>query len=98
MSKGYNPVLAHPERYHFLEGEIEGLIELKEMGVLFQVTIASFVGYYGPIPQKLAKELLKREMIDFIGSDLHRIDQIDFLEKRTQTKNLLRNCVNLPGC
>ncbi len=81
QSKGYRPVLAHPERYRFLEGELDWLLQLKEMGVLFQVTISSFVGFYGKMPQKIAKALYERKMIDFLGSDLHSYEQIRFLEE-----------------
>ncbi len=81
QSKGYLPVLAHPERYRFLEGDLEWLYELKKMGVFFQVTISSFAGFYGKMPQKIAKTLFEKNMIDFLGSDLHRFEQIHFLEE-----------------
>ena len=71
-TKGYQPILAHPERYNFLEGKLDWLIELKQMEVLLQVTTGSFAGYYGSIPQRIAKQLAKKNMIDFLGSDLHR--------------------------
>ena len=92
QSKGYQPVLAHPERYQFLEGELEWLLQLSEMGVLFQVTVSSFVGYYGSMPQKIAKSLLKRNMIDFIGSDLHHWEQIKYLEEGLQLKSVKKLC------
>lgn len=85
-SKGYTPVLAHPERYQFLEGSIDWLAELKSMGVLMQVTLGSISGYYGEIPQKIAKQLIKAGMVDLLGSDLHKISQIPFLEKGLKMK------------
>lgn len=92
MSKGYKPILAHPERYKFLEGKIDWLLELKQMGVLFQVTVSSFVGYYGTTPRKIAKELFRKDMIDFLGSDLHRLDQVDYLEKGLKEKEVDKLC------
>lgn len=88
MSKGYKPVLAHPERYRFLEGSLDWLIELKQMGVLLQVTLGSLSGYYGKIPQQVSKILLKTKMIDFLGSDLHRVAQFEFLKKGVEQKEI----------
>ena len=92
QSKGYLPVLAHPERYRFLEGDLEWLLELKEMGVLFQVTISSFAGFYGKMPKKIAKALYERNMIDFLGSDLHGYEQIQFLEEGLQNPEVRKLC------
>lgn len=99
ISHGYKPVLAHPERYRFLEGSTEWLLELKSQGVLLQVTLGSVGGYYGKTPQQIAKELLRQNMVDFLGSDLHKISQMDFLEKGLivkETQNYLKkgNCLN----
>jgi protein-tyrosine phosphatase len=100
ISQGYKPVLAHPERYRFLEGSIEWLMELKNQGVLFQLTLGSVGGYYGKIPQQIAKELLKQNLVDFLGSDLHKISQLEFLEKglgMKETQNYLRKSYCLNG-
>ncbi len=96
QSKGYSPVLAHPERYRFLEGDIEWLQQLKEMGVLFQVTISSFTGFYGKMPQKIAKTLYEKSMVDFLGSDLHNNDQIRFLREGLQNSMVHKLCAS-PG-
>jgi len=92
QSKGYQPVLAHPERYRFLEEEIDWLLELKEMGILFQVTISSFVGFYGKSPEKIAKTLYTKNMIDFLGSDLHTYDQIKYLEQGLKHRSVEKLC------
>ncbi|WP_370089947.1 tyrosine-protein phosphatase [Ekhidna sp.] len=90
-TKGYQPVLAHPERYQFLEGRMEWLEELKSMGVMLQVTLGSIGGYYGSIPQKLGKQLLQREMVDFLGSDLHRYSHLEFLAKGLKSKEVQKS-------
>ena len=87
-SHGYNPILAHPERYQFLQGDISWLQEMKETGVLFQVTIASLAGYYGKTPKKIAETLLQQGMIDFLSSDLHRPSQLEWLEKGLKLKSV----------
>lgn len=79
-SKGYQPVLAHPERYQFLEGRLDWITELRSMNILMQVTIGSFSGYYGEEPKRIAMQMLKKGWIDFLGSDLHRVSQIEPLK------------------
>ncbi|WP_421763225.1 tyrosine-protein phosphatase [Ekhidna sp.] len=87
-SKGYHPVLAHPERYQFLEGSLDWLQQLRASGVLFQVTLGSISGYYGTIPAKLSSQLLKSGMVDFLGSDLHRLTHIEYFKKGLQSKEV----------
>lgn len=70
------PILAHPERYTFIQDDIELITELIENGVLMQSNFGSFKGLYGKKAQKTAKELLKRNMIHFLGSDVHRAGTI----------------------
>ena len=74
QSKGYHPLLAHPERYMYMEKEVYK--ELKEMGVKFQLNIISLAGVYGKATQKKAQWLLKNEMYDVAGSDMHDIDAL----------------------
>ena len=71
---GYFPVLAHPERYRYMD-EMEYL-RLKEKGVLFQMNFVSLVGGYGETARKKAEWLLSKGMIDMSGSDVHRLDHI----------------------
>lgn len=69
--KGYTPVLAHPERYGFFHNSFENYDKLKKAGCLFQLNLLSSVGYYGEDVMRTANSLLKNEMIDFVGSDIH---------------------------
>ncbi len=102
-ASGHTPVLAHPERYVYLEGSIEWLEELKDMGVLLQVTLGSLGGYYGKVPEQIGNLLLKKDMVDFLGSDLHRPSHLAYLEKglnakyvqRALKENRLKNCLLL---
>lgn len=71
-SKGYYPVLAHPERYRYMDEK--DYRRLKEMGILFQVNLFSLFGAYGETAQKKLEWLLKEDMVDLLGSDLHRYD------------------------
>ncbi len=68
---GYRPVLAHPERYRYMDEE--DYKKLRNRGVLMQVNMMSLVGMYGNTARKKAMWLLKNRMIDLTGSDLHRL-------------------------
>ena len=70
-NKGYTPVLAHPERYLYMEKR--DYEKLKLMGVKFQRNAFSIDGQYGKKVQKRCKWLMKNDMYDFVGSDMHRL-------------------------
>ena len=69
-NKGYTPVLAHPERYLYMEKE--DYEKLKAQGIQFQRNLFSLKGQYGDAVKKRCKKLLKWGMYDYVGSDLHR--------------------------
>ena len=78
---GYNPVLAHPERYIYMHEDFSKYERLKESGLLFQVNIPSLGGFYSKAIQKAAKQIADAGMIDFIGSDAHKIRHLDALRE-----------------
>ena len=69
VAGGYQPVLAHPERYLYLTPE--RYQALKEAGAQFQRNAGSIEGLYGPAVSDRARELEERKMYDRIGTDLH---------------------------
>ena len=81
QSRGYIPVLAHPERYLYLHGKDEEYEKLKAKGVRFQVNINSLGGYYSKPVQKAAKRIMEKGLIDYLGSDTHHRRHIDALTK-----------------
>lgn len=70
------PILAHPERYSFVQKNPDMLYDLMEKGVLMQCNYGSFMGYYGTKAEIIAKELLLKDMVHFLGSDVHRENSI----------------------
>ena len=76
IQNGYKPIIAHPERYCYVQKEIEYIEELSNMGVLFQANYGSIIGMYGNNAKKTLKKLLKKNLISFLGSDVHRVGQI----------------------
>jgi len=70
-AKGYYPVLAHPERYLYMNEN--DYLDLKSMGIEFQLNQFSLFGLYGKEVQKRAQTLQKQGVYSYIGTDLHRI-------------------------
>jgi len=66
---GYKPILAHPERYPYMD--LEQFKQLHDWGVDFQLNTISLTGYYGREAKKIAEELIDNQLIDFISSDMH---------------------------
>lgn len=84
-SKGFFPVLAHPERYRYMsEKDYE---ELKDMDIKFQANIMSLVGGYGEGVRKKLEWLLDKNMIDLAGSDVHRLEWVRELFGKSPSKN-----------
>lgn len=78
---GYTPVLAHPERYTYLYHRLEALQEILDLGVLFQVNLNSFSGYYSPAARKVAEKLVDLKQVHFVGSDAHHPRHLAILPK-----------------
>ena len=76
IENGFVPVIAHPERYSYVQDNPEYIEELAEMGALFQANYGSIIGMYGKKAEKTLKKLLKNDFIRFFGTDSHRIDQV----------------------
>ena len=72
ISKGYVPILAHPERYEAFQVCPDLAEEYLRMGVLLQGNLTSLFGKYGRAPKKLLKYYIKKGWISFLGSDNHR--------------------------
>lgn len=86
--KGLIPIIAHPERYSYFQNNYKEVDRLREEGFLFQGNYASILGYYGKESQKLLKYMLKKQYIDYLGTDIHRtaktyvIDNFKKIEKK----------------
>ena len=76
IENGYVPIIAHPERYPFIQKDPDYLFELSDMGALFQANFGSIIGMYGNKAKKTLKELLKNDLISFFGTDTHRPEQV----------------------
>lgn len=80
---GYTPILAHPERYPYME--LEDFKQLHDWGVNFQLNSISLTGYYGRETKKLAETLIDNQLIDFISSDMHHPKHAEALRDSLRT-------------
>ena len=78
LDMGYQPVLAHPERYQYLD--MERYHSLKEAGTLFQRNIGSLEGLYGDAVSARAKTLVSEGWYDLQGTDLHNARYAAFFD------------------
>ncbi|RNI26177.1 tyrosine-protein phosphatase [Rufibacter latericius] len=95
QAAGYTPVLAHPERYAYFYGRIEALFSLRETGVLFQINLNSLAGYYSKQAKEVARQLIKRKAVEFLGTDTHSMKHIKVLE-RVVKESLFQEALRLP--
>jgi protein-tyrosine phosphatase len=84
--KGYQPVLAHPERYNFYHRDLEKYTEFIDMGCQLQLNLLSVIGYYGSAVKSIALKLLSSHMYTYAGTDLHHQKHIDALQQLTKNK------------
>ena len=70
------PVLAHPERYSYVQKEPELIYDLIQKGCLMQANYGSIIGQYGVKAEYIVKKLFENNMIHFLGSDVHRQNSI----------------------
>jgi len=73
ISAGLKPVLAHPERYVFIQNDPEIAEDLVERGVHLQLNLLSLIGYYSKAARKVAEKLIDRKLISLVGTDCHNI-------------------------
>jgi protein-tyrosine phosphatase len=79
--RGYKVILAHPERYISFQKDFKKILELKELGILFQSNYGSILGDYGLGSKLCIKKMMKNNLIDFFSSDIHRLRHSDFIER-----------------
>ena len=78
--KGIYPMLAHPERYVYMNKE--RYKELKNNGIRFQLNLSSVAGAYGSEAKDKARWILKQNFYNIAGSDLHSSRNIDYWSTR----------------
>ena len=94
--KGYNVILAHPERYSFYHKDHARFHRYRDMGVLLQLNLLSVTGYYGKEVKRTADYLLENKLYDLAGTDLHHDKHLDALTKAVECGYLYEKLGNYP--
>lgn len=94
--KGYNVILAHPERYNFYHKDHARFHRYKDMGVLLQLNLLSVTGYYGKEVKRAADYLVEHKLYDLAGTDLHHDKHLDALTKAVESGYLYEKLGNYP--
>lgn len=85
---GFEPILAHPERYPYLR-QTEDVIMFQRKGCYLQLNILALSGHYGPAVYKRSIDLLAKNHYDFIGTDAHKPAHLEKLKEITISKKLI---------
>ncbi|PKR81074.1 capsular biosynthesis protein [Brumimicrobium salinarum] len=86
-SKGYQPILAHYERYlFFLSDGVKPAEKLKSKGVEIQMNLNSLTGYYGQKVKRQAELLVDANLIDYLGTDCHRLVHLEMIKANLDSK------------
>ena len=89
-AKGLVPILAHPERYLFIQKKKEVIFEIVKLGVKLQSNYGSIVGQYGGKAKKIMKFLLKNRLVSYLGTDIHRAEGSLFLKFEKAEKKIIK--------
>ncbi|MCQ2550374.1 MAG: hypothetical protein MJ134_10095 [Lachnospiraceae bacterium] len=104
ISLGYDPVLAHVERYDRLFDDPEDLFQIKDYGVDFQVNCGSLLAAVTSSYRKRSRFLLKENIIDMVATDCHSdgaraprmLECAAFLEKKVGIKRAQQLLIENP--
>lgn len=78
QTKGYRLLLAHPERYSYID--IDTVERLVDRGVCMQLELGSFVTVYGDRARDRAEKMVEKGLVHVLASDIHRPKQaVDWL-------------------
>lgn len=94
QEKGYQPILAHPERYNYYHQNFKVYKEIKDAGCLLQLNLLSISRYYGEPVKSIALTLIKSGMYDLVGTDMHHdkhLHALKIIAAKYDTFDLLKD-------
>lgn len=95
LNAGYRPILAHPERYRYMDKV--RYRRIKGMGVKFQLNLGSTVGAYGKEALNKAEWLLEEGMYDLMGSDVHTLRFYDNMVSMPLPASVAKRIAAIPN-
>lgn len=83
---GYKIIIAHPERYKYIQDNPDYMIPYLDKGVIFQGNMGSVLGMYGEGARVCINTLLKREMIQVLATDAHKTNSVYYKLDKISSK------------
>lgn len=71
QEKGYRVILAHPERYYFMQDNPELIYDFIQQDCAMQINKGSIFGEFGASAASLAYGMLRSNLVQVIASDAH---------------------------
>ncbi len=81
--KGITPIIAHPERNRVVIREPNLVAHWIGSGCLIQINANSLLGNFGADVQRIAEIMLQHQMVHFIASDAHSVNNRGFYLDRS---------------
>lgn len=72
LDHGWKPIIAHMERYGYLQGLPELVNQFREMGCFIQINAYSVAEETNAAIRQWTRHLLEQKQVDFLGTDAHR--------------------------
>lgn len=93
QTKGYKPIIAHPERYEYMHREPVSYNNLRDRGCYLQLNVLALTGYYGKGVKDAAEYMLSNNLYDYCGTDTHHLRHTDNLDRMLSSRIMdqLRN-------
>jgi tyrosine-protein phosphatase YwqE len=85
---GYQPILAHPERYPYWHDKFSMYEDAVDRGILLQLNINSLSGQYGPGVKKASEKLIDAGLISFLGTDTHHQGHVNLWKNAAMHEHL----------
>lgn len=73
LAAGYIPIVAHVERCMAFSDDVDNVEDIARLGARVQLNADSLLGKCGYRSKRFCKELMSRELVDYIASDSHDI-------------------------
>jgi protein-tyrosine phosphatase len=87
---GYKGILAHPERYHYIDEKLKVLDKYIDRGFKLQLNFLALSGYYGPKERDVANKILDAGLYSFVGTDLHHERHLSRLSNMVLDKKVIK--------
>lgn len=90
LTNGYQPILAHPERYGFYHHNISMYEGLFDAGCELQLNLLSLAGNYGRKVQSVSEKLIEKGFYNWVGTDLHHSGHLTMLQNMATNVKIRR--------